>query len=117
MEVIEISCTFASRNKNVTNMPRSTRKKSKTGTCHVMLRVNTEPSPVHQEKFKTGKEHYRLLTNNCADIVKDIFEKGTDSDLHMGISPSPNDNFSNIKENKEGIQKEINDKIYDEKKK
>ena len=27
-------------------MPRSTRKKSKTGTCHVMLRVNTE-SPVH----------------------------------------------------------------------
>jgi hypothetical protein len=26
-------------------------------------------------------------------------------------------NFSNIKENKEGIQKEINDKIYDEKKK
>ena len=28
-------------------MPRSTRKKSKTGTCHVMLRVNTEPSPVH----------------------------------------------------------------------
>ena len=31
---------------NPTNMPRSTRKKSKTGTCHVMLRVNTE-SPVH----------------------------------------------------------------------
>ena len=28
-------------------MPRSTRKKSKTGTCHVMLRVNTEPSTVH----------------------------------------------------------------------
>ncbi len=94
-------------------MPRSTRKKSKTGIYHVMLRVNTEQSPVQ----KTGKEHYRLLTNNCADIVKDIFEKGTDSDLHMGISPSPNDNFSNIKENKEGIQKEINDKIYDEKKK
>ena len=43
LEVIEISYTFASRNKNVTNMPRSTRKKSKTGTCHVMLRVNTEP--------------------------------------------------------------------------
>ena len=44
LEVIEISCTFASRNKNVTNMPRSTRKKSKTGIYHVMLRVNTEPS-------------------------------------------------------------------------
>ena len=47
LEVIEISCTFASRNKNLTNMPRSTRKKSKTGFYHVMLRVNTEPSPVH----------------------------------------------------------------------
>ena len=69
LEVIEISCTFASRNKNLTNMPRSTRKKSKTGFYHVMLRVNTEPSPVHsnvnkhsmlrqkREKSKTGICH------------------------------------------------------------
>ena len=70
-----------------------------------------------QEKFKNGEEHYRLFTNNCADIVKDIFEKGTDSSLHMGISPSPNDNFSSIKDNKEKIQKELNDKMYAEEKK
>ena len=70
-----------------------------------------------QEKFETGKEHYRLLTNNCADIIKDIFEKGTGSDLHMGISPSPNNNFKIIKENKEDIQKEINEIKNDEKKK
>jgi hypothetical protein len=76
-------------------MLRQKREKSGTGICH----MNGEPARVH------------------TDIVKDIFEKGTDSDLHMGISPSPNDNFSNIKENKEGLQKEINDKIYDEKKK
>ena len=36
-----------SQKQNLTNMPRSTRKKSKTGICHVMLRVNTEPSTVH----------------------------------------------------------------------
>jgi hypothetical protein len=33
-------------------MPRSTRKKSKTGIYHVMLRVNTEPSPVHLGNWK-----------------------------------------------------------------
>ena len=31
---------------NPTNMPRSTRKKSKTGIYHMMLRVNRE-SPFH----------------------------------------------------------------------
>jgi len=70
-----------------------------------------------QEKFKNGEEHYRLFTNNCADIVKDIFEKGTDSDLHMGISPSPNDNFANIKDKQKDIQNELNEKIHDEEKK
>ena len=70
-----------------------------------------------QENFKNGEEHYRLFTNNCADIVKDIFEKGTDSDLHMGISPSPNDNFANIKDKQNDIQNELNEKIHDEKRK
>ncbi len=47
LEVIEISYTICIMEQNPTNMPRSTRKKSKTGIYHVMLRVNTEPSPVH----------------------------------------------------------------------
>ena len=49
-------------------MPKSTRKKSKTGTCHVMLRVNTEPSPVHtmvgleyQGKHVKGYISYHML--------------------------------------------------------
>ena len=47
-------------------MPRSTRKKSKTGFYHVMLRVNTEPSPVHwstRKKSKTGFYHVMLRVN------------------------------------------------------
>ena len=70
-----------------------------------------------QQKFKTGEEQYRLFTNNCADIVKDIFEEGTNVDLHIGISPSPNDNFDNIKENKIEIQSDIYKEIDNEEKK
>ena len=66
--------------------------------------------------FEKGEEHYRLFTNNCADIIKDIFEKGTDTKLDMGISPFPNTNFSTIKDNKEDIQKELNNKLDDEQK-
>ena len=43
--------------------------------------------------------------------------RGTDSDLHMGISPSPNDNFANIKDKQNDIQNELNEKIHDEKRK
>ena len=38
LEVIEIRCNFANRNIIILNMPRSIRKKSKTGIYHVMLR-------------------------------------------------------------------------------
>ena len=41
-------------------MPRSTREKSKTGTCHVMLRVNTEPSPVHYWEAGSVKTDKKL---------------------------------------------------------
>ena len=67
-----------------------------------------------QRKFQTGEEEYRLFTNNCADIVKDIFEEGTNVDLNMGISPRPNDNFENIKENKTEIQYDIYNEIENE---
>ena len=56
-----------------------------------------------------------MFTNNCADIVKDIFEKGTDAHLHMGISPSPNDNFENIRDKQTDIQNELNENIHDKK--
>ena len=69
-----------------------------------------------QNKFATGEETYRLFTNNCADIVKDIFEKGTDVDLQMGISPRPNDNFDNICDNKDDIQVNLYNKMINEKK-
>jgi hypothetical protein len=35
----------------------------------------------------------------------------------MGISPSPNDNFANIKDKQNDIQNELNEKIHDEKRK
>lgn len=53
---------------------------------------------------------------NCADIVKDIFEKGTDVDLQMGISLRPNDNFDNICDNKDDIQVNLYNKMINEKK-
>ena len=69
------------------------------------------------DKCKKGEEFYNLYTNNCADIVKDIFEKGTGTKLEMGVSPIPNKNFSTITDNKEDIQKALNDKLDDEHKK
>ena len=47
-------------------MPRSTRKKSKTGIYHVMLRrscVNTEPSPVYLLSIVLTKEEHQAFTN------------------------------------------------------
>ena len=70
-----------------------------------------------QREFQNGEEKYRLFTNNCADIVKDIFEEGTNVDLHMGISPRPNDNFDNILENRIEIQSDIYNGILNENKK
>ena len=70
-----------------------------------------------KNNFKKGEEFYNLYTNNCADIVKDIFEKGTGTKLEMGVSPIPNKNFSTITDNKEDIQKALNDKLDDEHKK
>ena len=70
-----------------------------------------------KNNFKKGEEFYNLYTNNCADIVKDIFEKGTGTKLEMGVSPIPKKNFSTITDNKEDIQKALNDILDDEHKK
>ena len=60
--------------------------------------------------FANGTEKYRLYTNNCADIIEDVFEKGTGVDLPTGLSPNPNSNFENIVENKTKIQDDLNNK-------
>ena len=73
---------------NPTNMPRSTRKKNKTGTCHVMLRVNTEP-PVHSYK-KCAMEvktigyvffSFLFLACNNGNKAKEVCENSLDSTL------------------------------------
>ncbi|WP_455585547.1 hypothetical protein [Bacteroides sp.] len=48
---------------------------------------------------------YNALTNNCADVVKEVFEGGTGVKLDMGNSSIPNTNFTNIKNNQSKIQK------------
>ncbi len=54
--------------------------------------------------------------NNCADAVRIVIEKGTGIILPVGNSPKPNNQFKNIKDKKEQIQNEINNKIKDEEK-
>lgn len=53
---------------------------------------------------------YNALSNNCADAVKRVFEKGTGVKLDIGKSPIPNTNFENIKNNQLEIQKKIHEK-------
>lgn len=61
-----------------------------------------------QADLKNGDEKYHVFTNNCADAVESVIEKGTGVDLPSGISPSPNTNFGNIKNNQKEIQEELN---------
>lgn len=46
---------FCKQEQDLTNMLRSTRKKSKTGICHLMLRVNTE-FPVHYRMNQSPRD-------------------------------------------------------------
>lgn len=71
-----------------------------------MYKVATEKAA----EFENGTAKYRLLTNNCADIIEDVFEKGTGVDLPTGLSPLPNSNFQNIVEKKTEIQGNLNKK-------
>jgi hypothetical protein len=60
-----------------------------------------------QEKINSGKEKYNLLTNNCADVVVNVVESGTNVDLSEGSNPKPNEQFKNIQENAKETQEEI----------
>lgn len=60
-----------------------------------------------QSDLDSGKESYRVFTNNCADMIETIFETGTKVDLPTGLSPKPNSNFDKIKKNQLQIQKDI----------
>lgn len=60
-------------------------------------------------KIDNKEVKYNALSNNCADAVKVVIEKGTGVKLNMGNSPIPNKNFENIKNNQSEIQKKINE--------
>ena len=64
--------------------------------------------------FNEKNIKYNPITNNCADAVRIVIEKGTGIVLPVGNSPKPNNQFENIKKNKEKIQNEINNIIEDE---
>jgi len=70
-----------------------------------------------QKNINSGKTKYNALTNNCADAVVKVVEKGTCVNLPTGISPAPNDKFNSIKKNQESVQNDSNKKIEEEKKK
>ena len=60
-------------------MPRSTRKKSKTGIYHVMLRVNTVPCSHKdiQKKKKGGKQYHKTRKELVEQytILNDVFNE------------------------------------------
>lgn len=64
--------------------------------------------------FENGDTKYNAITNNCADAVNTVIKKGTGVSLSMGLSPKPNENFKEIKNNLEDTQSKINQKIQDE---
>ena len=51
------------------------------------------------------------MTNNCADAVQIVIEKGTGVDIPMGLSSKSNSNFEKVKSNQNQIQSDINEKI------
>lgn len=63
-----------------------------------------------KSQMEKNEIKYNALLNNCADVVKEVFEKGTGVELDMGISPIPNTNFENIKNNESEIQESIDEK-------
>ena len=57
-------------------MPRSTRKKSKTGICHLMLRVNTEPSPVHPNQDHLGNNRELVTSTGIIHQITNYYPFG-----------------------------------------
>lgn len=85
-----------------------------TYTDQVVLKTNSKTDNAifktatsEKDNINSGKEKYNVLTNNCADVVVKVVEKGTKVDLKEGSNPKPNEQFNNIKENIKETQKEI----------
>lgn len=57
-----------------------------------------------QESINSGETKYNALTNNCADAVVKVVEKGTGVDFPTGTSPKPNAKFASIKEGVKNVQ-------------
>jgi hypothetical protein len=60
-----------------------------------------------KSSINSGKEVYKLTSNNCADVIKDIIETGTGVDLPSKIDPRPNSYFNELKKSKNEIQLNI----------
>lgn len=97
-------------------------KNNSTYTDNIILKTSSKMdnaifvnAAVLKDDLAKGSTQYNAISNNCADAVKSVVEKGTRVDIPMGSSPKPNNNFETIKENKDRIQIEINKKIQDEK--
>lgn len=54
-----------------------------------------------QSRLKKQKENYNVLFNNCAQILIDCIEDGTELDVKDGFTPVPNDKFENLKESED----------------
>lgn len=91
-------------------------------TDNVVLKTSSEMdnsifvnAAVLKNSLAEGDTKYNAITNNCANAVESVIEKGTGVDIPTGSSAKPNENFKIIKDNKDKIQVEINKKIKDEK--
>ncbi len=87
-------------------------------TDNVILKTSSEMDENIYKNAETLKKDfasktvkYNALTNNCADAVQIVIEKGTGVDIPMGLSSKPNSNFEKVKSNQNQIQSDINEKI------
>ena len=93
-----------------------------------VLEVNTDNirykkhSNLNGPTYTIGKSE--IMSINYENGEKEVFKEGLMNHrdrflilthLHMGISPSPNDNFENIRDKQTDIQNELNENIHDKK--
>lgn len=102
---------------NAINVIKETDKENAEYTDNIILRTSSEmdkeiykSAEGLKNEFTNKTTKYNALTNNCADVVQTVIEKGTGVDVSMGLSPEPNSNFIKIKESQDQIQSDINKK-------
>jgi hypothetical protein len=69
----------------------------------IFFEVNTLANSIN-----SGETEYNLFTMNCADAVVNPIEKATNVELSDKVKP--NSSFREIKDNKDGIQNNLNNK-------